>query len=319
MKKYLVVLVVISSVLFLTRNIEGCIDNGLLYDSSILYPPAFFNINIICLDTEPLRNVYAEIIAHELRKMGFGVDNIEILSYEEIAQRVWDYNGALPVPTHYEGGFDLLFMDRTWDFDVDPTPYFHSNATIPYGENIYQYENQEMDWTLGNYTEVNVFDDAPQMADLIQALLYEELPAITILYNYAFYYMKEDITGINTFLWNKKDETMAKWTHPLKSDLHYGINYEYEEFHPILAKTNSRKNDFQWLNQIFDSLIERNMTSPYNGVYSPNIATSYSSADGMTFNFELDPNAKWSDGTKINTTDVKYSFDLYENLTKPIK
>lgn len=308
-KNFLIIVVILSSVLILAKETEAC---------RFEYPPAFFTISIICLDTEPMRVVWAEIVAHELRKIGIGVDAIEIMSYEEIAERTWDYPGPSPIPTHNEGGYDLLFMERNWDLEIEPSKYFHSNATIPNGENIYQYNSKLMDWAIGNLSQSIVLADEIQYAHDVQALLYEDVPSITLLYNYAFYYMKENITGINTLLWNKKAETMANWNHTTKSDMYYGINFEFQEFHPILSKKTSKTNDFQWLNNIFESLIERNMESPYNGAFGPKIATSYYSVDGMTYYFEVDANAKWSDGTKINTTDVKYSFELYENLTKPI-
>ena len=85
-KKFIVIIVILSSLVVLTNNTEGCIGN-----LRLLYPPAFFEISIICLDTEPMRTVWAEIIANELRKIGIGVNSIERLSYEEIAQRTWDY------------------------------------------------------------------------------------------------------------------------------------------------------------------------------------------------------------------------------------
>jgi len=305
-KKYITTIIVFSSLIVVAKNAEA----------RDLYPPEYFSISIICLDTEPMRNVWAEILAHELRKIGIGVNSIESLSYEEIAQRTCDYEGTYPTPSHYEGGYDLIFMDRNWDLDIDPTPYFQSNSTIPFGENIYQYENQNMDWALGNFTKAP-FGENWIYAEQIQNILYDELPAITILYDYVFYYMTENISGINTLLWNKNAETMANWNHPTKTEMNYGINYEFENFHPILSKITKNSNDFQWLNHIFDSLIEHNSQPPYNGAFSPKIAANISSTNGITFYIDLDPKAKWADGITLNATDVKYSFDLFENLTKP--
>ncbi len=307
MKKYLILVVVIASLIVSTKNTEAC--------RNYLYPPAFFTFSIICLDTEPMRVVWAEIIAHELRKSGLGVDAIEIMSYEEIAQRTWDYPGSYPIPTHNEGGFDLLLMDRTWDLDIDMTGLFDTNSIPPNGDNIYQYSSPEMDWSIGNFSQSFDLSERNLYAHDIQAHLYEDLPAITILNNYAFYYMTENITGINTLLWNKKAETMANWEHPSKSNLSYGISDVFNNFHPIICIQNKELNDLQWLNQIYSSLVKRESSPPDVGNIVPFIATDFYSEDGFNYTVNLDPNAKWADGFTLNATDVKYSFDLYENMT----
>ncbi|MCE7745094.1 MAG: hypothetical protein GPJ52_08185 [Candidatus Heimdallarchaeota archaeon] len=315
-KKYIIIVVILSSLVVLTNNTEGCIGNV-----RVLYPPPYFHINILCLDTEPMRNVWAEIIANELRKIGIGVNSIESLSYEEIAQRTWDYDGPYPIPTHAEGGYDLLFIDRNWDLDIDMKGLFDTPSWSPTGDNIYQYSSPEMDWAIGNFSQAFVLADKIQYAHDIQALLYEDLPAITILYNYAFYYMTENITGINPLLWYKKAETMAKWEHPVKSNLSYGTYDLFKNFHPLknIHPTTCRRNqesiDLQWLNQIYSSLVKRESSSPYNGYIVPFIATDFYSDDGFNYTVNLDSKAKWADGITLNATDVKYSFDLFENMT----
>ena len=49
----------------------------------------------------------------------------------------------------------------------------------------------------------------------------------------------------------------------------------------------------------------------------PCIGTSYSwSLTGDSVTIELNPNAKWSDGTTIDASDVAYSFELAGNQTR---
>lgn len=130
--------------------------------------------------------------------------------------------------------------------------------------------------------------------------------------------MTENITGINPLLWYKKAETMAKWEHPTKSNLSYGISDVFNNFHPITCKIqNQESNDLQWLNQIYASLVKRESSSPDIGNIVPFIATDFYSDDGLNYTVNLDSNAKWADGFTLNATDVKYSFDLFENMTEP--
>lgn len=75
---------------------------------------------------------------------------------------------------------------------------------------------------------------------------------------------------------------------------------------------------------IFNNLFENLLTlNPLTLEFEPWIAKSWTvSEDLRTFTFELDPNARWSDGAPLTAHDIAWTFDAImkpENLTGPWK
>src|SRR5918993_269953 len=59
---------------------------------------------------------------------------------------------------------------------------------------------------------------------------------------------------------------------------------------------------------IFEPLVG---TSPIDGQIIPALADSYEiAADGRTYTFHLNPDAKWHDGTDVTAEDLKFTFDV---------
>lgn len=59
--------------------------------------------------------------------------------------------------------------------------------------------------------------------------------------------------------------------------------------------------------ELYETLLTRN---PVDLAYEPYLARSWSiSADGRTFTFQLDPRARWSDGTPVTAADVVWTYE----------
>lgn len=48
-----------------------------------------------------------------------------------------------------------------------------------------------------------------------------------------------------------------------------------------------------------------------DGDFEPQLARSWSFEDSVTISFELDPDARWEDGTQVTAQDVAFTFDFY--------
>ncbi|MBD3190131.1 MAG: hypothetical protein GF308_05785, partial [Candidatus Heimdallarchaeota archaeon] len=83
---------------------------------------------------------------------------------------------------------------------------------------------------------------------------------------------------------------------------------DFVDFHILLYES---VYDAQWLRQIYNGLLERE-----NGTreWIPRLATSYSSDDGITWTVEMDPDAKWGDGTPVTAEDVVFT---YQSILTP--
>jgi len=264
----------------------------------------FFSISILAPNTNPARNQWATLMVEQLPKIGIEVDVFDHTGWSQISPRTWGYPGPYPIPTYAEGGFDILFVGWGWGLDWDPTGLFDSPAITPNGDNFYQYDSQEMDWAIGNYTASFVTADRIEYAKDIQALLYEDLPQITIIYPRSLYPYVEGFTGWDGLLWASSYQPMENWQIGSETEFHYGCPADFEDFH--IYKYESVY-DAQWLRQIYNGLIER---QPVTRLWGNRLATSFTSTDGLTWTVDINPNAKWADGTDLRAVDVNYSYNL---------
>ena len=76
----------------------------------------------------------------------------------------------------------------------------------------------------------------------------------------------------------------------------------------------------QVCSMLYESLLS---SDPDTGEKAPGLARSWTvSDDGMAFVFELDPDARWSDGEPVTAEDVRWTFETLvdpKNMTGPVK
>ncbi len=279
-------------------------------NTSSSYPQPFFSLSILC----PNSNSYywATLVVEQLPKIGIKVDVFDHTGWAQISPRTWGYPGPYPIPTYAEGGFDILFVGWGWGLDIDMKGLFDTPSMPPNGDNFYQFSRPEMDWAIGNYSQSFVLADRIQYAHDIQALLYEDVPQATIRYPQEVFPHNPNLTSSSwsPLLWYTNYQDMANWDIPGQTEFHYAVPYAFEVFHTM--KTESPY-DAMWLSQIYGGMVERIPEDPYNNAYGPYLATSYSSANGINYSVQLNPDAVFADGIKCNASDVDYSYDLSIN------
>jgi ABC-type transport system substrate-binding protein len=264
----------------------------------------FFSISILAPNSNPARNQWATLMVEQLPKIGIEVDVFDHTSWSQIYPRTWDYPGPYPIPTYAEGGFDILFVGWGWGLDWDPTGLFDTPGIVPNGDNFYQYSSQAMDDAIGNYTASFITADRIEYAKDIQALLYEDLPQITIIYPRSLYPYAEGFSGWDSLLWASSYQPMENWELGSETDFHYAVPADFVDFHIYQYDS---VYDAYWLRQIYNGLIER---QPGTRQWGNRLATSFTSTDGLVWDVEINPNAKWADGTALTAADVNYSYNL---------
>jgi len=267
-------------------------------------PEPFFTITLLAPNSGSVNNQWYTLMAELLPKIGIGV-NLVLTSWAQITPRTWSYPGPYPIPTYDEGGFDVLFVGWSWYLDWDPTGLYDSPSITPNGDNFYQYSNPEMDWAIANYTQSFVLEDRIYWCEEIQALLYEDLPQTTIIYPLSLYPHATDFAGWDGLLWSQDYQNMDNWSVGAQTEFHYATPADFVDFHPY---TYESVYDGQWLEQIYDGLYERDPLK--DRAYSPKIASSISSVDGLTYEIELAPGVKWADGIALNASDIEFSYNL---------
>ncbi|HUU78066.1 MAG TPA: ABC transporter substrate-binding protein [candidate division Zixibacteria bacterium] len=274
-------------------------------ETSGVNPGPFFSINILAPNTNPARNQWATLMVEQLPKIGIEVDVFDHTGWAQISPRTWGYGGPYPIPTYEEGGYDVLFIGNGWGLDFDPTGLFTTDGFTPDGNNFYQYSNPEMDWAIGNYSQAFVFADRMDWAEEIQAILFEDQPSIALCYETNLFPYDEELTGWDPLLWASEYQPMENWKIEGQTDFHYASPADFEDFHPWLYES---VYDAEWLLQIFNPLIQRDPDANY--AYAPRTCDDFSSSDGLTYTVNINPNAKWADGTALTTDDVIFTYEL---------
>ncbi len=241
-----------------------------------------------------------------LPKIGIEIEHI-LTDWSNISSRTWGYPGPFPIPTFNEGGYDMLSVDWAWEIEYDPTGLYDSPSISPIGNNFYQYFNPEMDQVMDNYAVAYNDTEKVELVGTIQKLLYEDLQILALYYPMKIYPHKEEFAGWDGLLWDSKYQPMENWSISGQNDFVYATPVDFEDFHPFFAESH---NDKQWLNQIYNSLIQR---QPGNHFWGSRIASSFTSSDNMNWTIKINPDALWADGTPITAEDVIYSYQLAVN------
>ena len=231
-------------------------------------PGPYFYIAVLCPNTNPARNQWATLMVEQLPKIGIGVSIFDLTGWAQISPRTWGH--SYPIPTYAEGGYDVLFTGWSWGFDWNPG-LFHSSSMPPNGDNLYQYNSSDMDATIDNYISSFVLEDRIEYMEEIQSILYEDNPSVSIVYPASVYPFNNSFTGWDSLLWSATYQPMNNWSILDKTEFHYAVPASFEDFHIM---TYESVYDAQWLHQIYNGLVERNI-SRENG-YGPWLAESFS-------------------------------------------
>lgn len=268
-------------------------------------PEPFFKIYIL-LPNSLSTPRFDRQLEEYLPKIGIEIEHI-FAGWAQISPRTWGYPGPFPIPTYNESGYDMLSISWSWDIEYDPTGLYDSPSISPIGNNFYQYYNPEMDQVIDNYAMAFNDTEKVELIDTIQKLLYEDLPTLGLYYPMRIYPYKEGFTGWDGLLWDSKYQPMENWSIPGHNDFVYATPAYFEAFHPFFAES---RYDEQWLNQIYNGLIQR---QPGNHFWGNRIASSFTSSDNLNWTIKINPDALWADGTPITADDVIYSYQLAVN------
>ena len=270
--------------------------------------PEIFSISLLRANVADPRQNWALNMELQLPKIGIGVDFHESTSWSNVALRTWDYPliDFDYIPTYAEGGFDLLFMNYLWDLDWNPSRLFDTGYPVTIGGNFYQYANPVYDSLLINYLSELDQNTHINYGKQLQAILYEDLPSIATLYERSLYGFKEGLTGIDALLLSTGADRYEYWDDPSDHIIKYAIPTDLDEYNSYIQ---DNFYDKLWMQGIYGSLFKREQTTR---LWEPQIASDiFISEDNLNVTINLDPNAKFSDGSPVLAEDVEYSYELH--------
>ena len=271
-----------------------------------------FSINLLSPNTSAARNQWSLLMEQQLPKIGIGVSFHESTGWGNIAPRTWSYPliDYDYIPTYAEGGFDILFVGWSWGLDWDPTGLYDQASLVPNGDNFYQYINDDYDDTLDLYlTELDPATREGYAHDL-QAMLYEDLPAICLVYPRSLFGFSTAVSGIDGLLIASSNHRIENWeTTEGDGIIKYAVPADLKEPNTYVAESFY---DVQWMQTVYGNLFKRAQDSH---VWEPEIALNATISDiiddKINMTVFLDPAAKFSDGSDVLPSDVKYSYELH--------
>ncbi|MHA1204503.1 MAG: ABC transporter substrate-binding protein, partial [Candidatus Heimdallarchaeaceae archaeon] len=229
-----------------------------------------------------------------------------------IMPRTWSYpvgeDGKFDyIPTYEDGGYDILFVGWSWGLDWDPTGLYDTASIVPSGDNMYQYSNPTYDAKLVEYT--SELDDTARIAKAkeLQAILYDDLPSITLIYPREVFGFAKTLSGIDTLLLGTSALRPENWrTTEADSTITYALPAELTEYNIFVQESYY---DAQWMACVYYGLFGR---SQDEHLMEPVIAKNYSvSEDKLTFTVDINPDAYFSNGDPVTAYDVDYTYELH--------
>jgi len=224
--------------------------------------------------------------------------------------------------TYDQGGFDILFVGYNLIIDPDPFQLYDSSQFASLGgQNYYLWNNTEnnrlgqlIDSTLDHNTRLNYVKQWQQLA-------YDELPSIPLLYTHEIVAFDSDYSNAQSVF----NAYHAPAWPPIEHLTSAGTSSQF-----ILAETGQAPGegvvpelstsyyDLAISGEIFNGLALRNDTIfktmiPALAAGTPTAPGWSVAPDNKTWTVNLRSPVFWHDGQQFNATDVKFTFDLYQN------
>ena len=269
--------------------------------------PSVFSLNLLTPNTDPHRNQWALLMERQLPKIGIKVDILEFVDDNYIPVRTWDYPFVNYdyIPTYTQGGYDILFHRVNWETDWDPSGLYDSRSICPAGDNFYQYNNSAYDNLLKDY--LNETDQTAQieLAHSMQEILYEEIPAISILYPDIILGYSWELLDFNPQLLLQGMERYETWV-SYDSNATYAIPKPLSEWNYYRQES---RIDLLWMQGIYGRLFQRSQDLKW----VPQIAADFpeTAENHKLISVEINPLAQFSDGSPVLPEDVVYSLQLH--------
>ncbi|MHA2357379.1 MAG: ABC transporter substrate-binding protein [Candidatus Heimdallarchaeaceae archaeon] len=270
-----------------------------------------FSINMLSPNTSPARNQWSLLMEQTLPQIGIGISFHESTGWGNIAPRTWSYPmlDYDYIPVYVDGGYDILFVGWSWPLDLNLQALYETTAITPNGDNHYQYSNPTYDALLEDFMVELDPVEWQNLANQLQAIIFEELPAVALVYPRSLFGLKEGLTGIDHLLIASANHRAENWDDPADHIIKYGIPADLRE--PNIYQVESFY-DLQWMQTVYGFPVKR---APNTHNWEPEVASSVVVSeiidDRVNVTVTVDPDAKFSDGSSVLPEDIKYSFELH--------
>ncbi len=270
-----------------------------------------FEIYLLSPNTSSARNQWSLLMEQLLPQIGIGISFHESTGWGNIAPRTWSYPfiDYDYIPTYEFGGYDLLFVGWSWPLDLNLQSLYETDAITPNGDNHYQYSNPVYDAKLEDYMAELDTTARIALAYELQAIMYEDLPCIPIVYPRSLFGFKEGIVDIDTLLIASGGHRVENWDDPDDHVIKYAIPADLKEWNTYVQESFY---DGQWMQAVYGAIAQRAVDSH---IWEPQVASDFTVSEvvdeKINVTVNLDPDMKFSDGSSVLPEDIKYSYELH--------
>jgi ABC-type transport system substrate-binding protein len=274
--------------------------------------------------SNPARRAWAAIVQNSLQCVGFDVSRQEFPFSPDIFARALAPPPNIVGKTYDQGGFDILFVGYNLIIDPDPFQIYDSSQFSSLGgQNYYLWNNTQND-QLGRQIDATLDHDARlNLVKQWQQLAYDQLPSIPLLYTHEIVAFDSDYSNAQSvfnayhapawppiehlansttsskFILAQTGQAPGEGVVPELSTSYYDLAISGEIFSPLALRNDT----------IFKTMI------PDLAKGTPTVPGWSVSPDNKTWTVNIRPGVNWQDGQPFSATDVKFTYDVYQNAT----
>ena len=274
--------------------------------------------------SNPARRAWAAIVQNSLQCVGFDVSRQEFPFSPDIFARALAPPPNIVGKTYDQGGFDNLFVGYNLVIDPDPFQLYDSSQFASLGgQNYYLWNNTQND-QLGRQIDATLDHNARlNLVNQWQQLAYDQLPSIPLLYTHEIVAFDSDYSNAQSifsvyhapawppiehlansttsskFILAQTGQAPGEGVVPELSTSYYDLAISGEIFSPLALRNDT----------IFKTMI------PDLAKGTPTVPGWSVASDNKTWTVNIRPGVNWQDGQPFTATDVKFTYDVYQNAT----
>lgn len=287
--------------------------------------PGLFKITLIVPASNPARQSWASLVQNNLQNLGIDAGSVVFQFGTVLSHCCSDFPVSQRGYTYDQGGYDAVFIGNALGIDPDPAQLYNSTVMAPTGNNYPLWNNTLAD-KLGTSVDQTVDRNARiSLLKQWQALAQDEVPAATILYTKEIVPYDSKMTNAQT--------VFTTYHYPYWPPIEQ-LSTNPPDTSIILAQTGPSPDkglipqlsdsyyDTTVSSLIFAAIAQRNDTIFKTMI--PQLATGTAQApgwtvapDNKTWTVTLRQGLTWTDGFAFNASDVKFTFDSWQNTALP--
>lgn len=320
MKRFLALFTVIITILMVIPTISIAPANAVSCAGG-LNPR--LHVTLLVPTSNPARRNWAAIVQNSFQCLGLDVARQEYPFSPDIFAKALHPPPSVLGKTYDQGGFDILFVGYNLLIDPDPFQLYDSSQFAAAGQNYYLWNNTQNDQLSRAIDSTLDHNARLSLVQQWQQLAYNELPSLPILYTHEFVAFDSDYSNAQSVFNAYHAPAWPPIEHLANSTISSKFVLAETGQAPgegIVPELSTSYYDLAISGEIFNGLATRNDTIfktmiPTLAAGTPTAPGWSVGPDNKTWTVTLRPGVTWHDGQPFTASDVKFTYDVYQDPT----